>query len=168
MQVDFFSFRQKVNTVPEFGICDDAGKEQPAYIDYDTSRQEDWGAVVQSENSQDYSFIAVDNNIVIPKQNNEKQEESRCDAMLYTNKTITFIELKDKRKTKAGDAAKQLKTTIKVFKENHDIESFVNKKAYVCNKAHPHINVTSNSLCDSFLEETGVILHVARTIRHFE
>ena len=124
--------------------------------------------MVQSENSHDYSFIAVDNNIIIPKPDNEHQEESRCDALLHTNKTIVFIELKDKRKTKAGDAAKQLKTTIKVFKENHDIESFENKKAYVCNKAHPHMNVTSNSLCDSFLEETGVTLHVARTISHFE
>lgn len=168
MQVDFFAYSQKVNVVPEFGICDDAGKEKPAYIDYDISRQEDWGALVQSENSHDYSFIAVDNNIIIPKPDNEHQEESRCDAMLHTNKTIAFIELKDKRKTKAGDAAKQLKTTIKVFKENHDIESFENKKAYVCNKAHPHMNVTSNSLCDSFLEETGGTLHIARTISHFE
>ena len=131
MQVDFFAYSQKVNVVPEFGICDDAGKEKPAYIDYDISRQEDWGALVQSENSHDYSFIAVDNNIIIPKPDNEHQEESRCDALLHTNKTIVFIELKDKRKTKAGDAAKQLKTTIKVFKENHDIESFENKKAYV-------------------------------------
>ncbi|MBO5606870.1 MAG: hypothetical protein J5930_03160 [Treponema sp.] len=88
--------------------------------------------------------------------------------MLYTNKTIAFIELKDKNKTRAGDAAKQLKATIKTFKENHEIENFENKKAYVCNKAHPHMNVTSNSLCDSFLKETGVTLHVARTIRHFE
>ena len=154
--------------MPEFGICDDAGKEQPAYVDYDTSRKDDWGAVVRSENSQDYSFIAVDNNIVIPKPDNEKKEESRCDAMLYSNKTIAFIELKDKRKTKASDAAKQLKATIKVFKDNHNIEDFENKAAYVCNKAHPHMNVTSNSLCDSFLEETGVTLHVARTIKHFE
>lgn len=65
MQVDFFAYSQSVNAVPEFGICDDAGKEQPAYVDYDISRQEDWGAVVQSENSQDYSFIAVDNNIIM-------------------------------------------------------------------------------------------------------
>jgi len=168
LQVDFFAYSQKVNAVPEFGICDDAGKEQPAYIDYDISRQEDWGGVVQSENSQDYSFIAVDNNIIIQKPDNEKQEESRCDAMLHTKKTIAFIELKDKRKTKAGDAAKQLKKTIEVFKENHDIMQFENKKAYVCNKAHPHMNVTSNSLCDQFLKDTGVTLHVARTIKSFE
>lgn len=168
MQVDFFAYSKKVNAVSEFGICDDAGKEEPAYIDYDVSKQEDWGALVQSENSPDYSFIAVDNNIIIPKPENEKKEESRCDAMLHTDKTIAFIELKDKRKTKAGDAAKQLKATIKVFKENHDIEAFENKKAYICNKAHLHMNVTSNSLCDSFLEETGVTLHVSRTIRHFE
>lgn len=168
MQVDFFAYSQKVDAVSEFGICDDAGKERPAYVDYDVSRQEDWGAVVQSENSNDYSFIAVDNNIVIPKPDNENQEESRCDAMLYTNKTIAFVELKDKNRTRAGEAAKQLKATIKVFKDNHNIEDFENKAAYVCNKAHPHMNVISSALCSSFLEETGVTLHVSRTIKHFE
>lgn len=168
MQIDFFSYSQRLNAVYEFGICDNVGKENPAYIDYDVSRKEDWGAVVQSENSHDYSFIAVDNNIPISKPDNEKQEESRCDAMLHTQKTIAFVELKDKRKTKAGNAAKQLKATIKVFKDNHDIESFKNKVAYVCNKSHPHMNVTSNSLCDSFLKETGVVLRISRTIKHFE
>lgn len=168
MQIDFFAYNQKVDAVPKFGICDDAGKEKPAYIDYDILRSENWGALVQSENSQDYSFIAVDNNIPIPKPNNENQEESRCDAMLHTNKTIAFIELKDKRKTKAGEAAKQLKSTINTFKENHNIEDFANKEAYICNRAHPNMNITSNSLCDRFFEETGVTLRISRTIKHFD
>lgn len=168
MQVDFFTYTEDVKSVPEFGISDNAGKEKPAYIDYDIQNEREWGAKVQSQDSKDYSFVAIDNNIPISKPNNENKEESRCDAMLYTKKTIAFIELKNKRKTKAGEAAKQLKSTIKVFKENHNIEAFEYKEAYVCNKAHPHINISSNSLCDSFREETGVTLRISRTIKYLD
>ena len=60
--MSFFEYSVPVNKSVEFGIREhETEKEKPAYIDY--NNQEQWDAVIESNNRTDFRFIAVDNNI---------------------------------------------------------------------------------------------------------
>lgn len=136
MQIDFFQYAVPIPSVPEFGICDDEDKglKTPAYLS--TDKNDRWITTVKSNNRKDYLFIAVDNNIPIKRINKQgkEEDENRCDVILHTSKTICFIELKvDRNKKWLEKALFQLKTTIKTFSENHNIDSFENKRAYAVN-----------------------------------
>lgn len=103
MQVNFYDYATTVNQVKEFGLVDPDDKEgkKPAFVSYDKSTDK-WNATVECNNRTDYSFIAVDNNIPLTVKNNGKDETaSSCDAMLYTPKTVCFIELKADKKDNA-------------------------------------------------------------------
>ena len=100
MQVNFYDYATTVNQVKEFGLVDPDDKEgkKPAFVSYDKTTDK-WNAKVECNNRTDYSFIAVDNNVPLTVKNNGKDETaSSCDAMLYTPKTVCFIELKADKK----------------------------------------------------------------------
>ena len=100
MQVNFYDYATTVNQVKEFGLVDPDDKEgkKPAFVSYDKTTDK-WNATVECNNRTDYSFIAVDNNVPLTVKNNGKDETaSSCDAMLYTPKTVCFIELKADKK----------------------------------------------------------------------
>ena len=97
MLIDFTNFSQDVKPIDKFGIVDPDDKEgkKPTKIVYDTN--EVWGATVICNYREDYKFISVDNNIPINKFNDNGIEEtaSSCDSIIYSNKTICLIELKN-------------------------------------------------------------------------
>jgi hypothetical protein len=111
--IDFFSYAQTVVPVPEFGICDD-DDGTPAYIS--TNKYDKWIAHVECNDRNDYSFIAVDNNIPVPRKNSDM--ENRCDAMLYTKETVCFVELKDRAREWSAHAVEQLEATMLADGEN--------------------------------------------------
>ena len=77
---------------------------------------------MKSDNRTDFRFIAVDNNI--PYNDKNGNEKKRCDAMLYTEQTVIFIELKAQDKDWLNEAIGQLKSTIEHFKNEENIMNF--------------------------------------------
>ena len=125
--MSFFEYSVPVNKSVEFGIRENkTEKEQPAYIDY--NNRELWDAVVESNNRTDFRFIAVDNNI--PYNDKIGNEKKRCDAMLYTEQTVIFIELKNQEKDWLNEAIGQLKSTIEHFKNEENIIEIDNLNDY--------------------------------------
>ncbi|MBP5442038.1 MAG: hypothetical protein J6Y60_02250 [Treponema sp.] len=177
-------YEEEVKTVREFGIRDDEeGKEQdkapflannpsnpiaeipakefPAFWDYENKK--DWNAIVLSEERNDFKFIPVDNKVpnIDPKGN----EKSRCDAMIYTAKTVVFIELKNQMQDWFDDAVEQLKSTIEYFDDVDGLARFRFRKAYVCNKKHPYFNYHYKERMQKFYRETGVTLRPEMVIK---
>ena len=149
----FFDYSERVNPVFEFGICDNK-KEKPAFVVYENKK--DWNAVVESKNRGDFNFIAVDNKI--PYYDERGNEKKRCDAMVWTTKTVVFIELKDQSKDWFDDAVAQLKSTIEHFDDVDGLDKFEHKRAYACNKSHPYFNFHYKERMQQFFKETGVSL----------
>lgn len=85
--------------------------------------------LVLNPNEQEISFLAVDKCIFL-----DDDATQRCDAIIYNNDTICFIEIKDckskNRSARKKDAKKQLKTTIELFENKINIEK--NREAYLC------------------------------------
>lgn len=113
-----------------FGLCDDENN-QKAYTDIDDSSK--WIAKVKNKNEIDLVFTAIDNCVI---KNNEYLGRGRCDAMLTSTKHLYFIELKNVARRWINDAVEQLESTIQFFLDNHDIDVYRHKKAFVCNKKH--------------------------------
>lgn len=135
MQVNFYEKSVLVIPVEKFGLVDPDDKKGkfPAFVSYDL--KDKWNATVICNNRNDYKFIPVDNclNITI-KKNGKEETASSCDAMLYTQKTVCFVELKEDKK--GGEwlshAVNQIENTINFFGEE-ELNKYEYKKAYICN-----------------------------------
>lgn len=160
MSVDFFKYAENVAPVFEFGLVDEA----PAKVVYDN--KDEWNAVVKSNNRDDYVFAPLDKKLRILK--NYGEEESLCECLLHTEKTIAFIELKARKTQHTQKAVAQLENTIRLYKQNHDINAFVFKQAYICNKKRPYYNEFKNSVCNDFTKRNKVALHIGKTIDEFD
>ena len=166
MQVDFYKYSQSVSPVEKFGIVDpdDKNGKRSAYVSYD-SEGEKWNTTVECNNRQDYSFIAVDNNIPLTVKIDGKDETaSTCDAMLYTPKTVCFIELKEYKKGGGWllRAVEQLESTIRFF--GNEIEKYENKRAYVCNTRRPFTPTSHKIVQQQFLQKNKVLLRIKTEI----
>lgn len=168
MPIDFFFEEQNINPIDEVGIIELRKAELPAYIDYDLNNKQRWDSIVKINNRDDYYFNAIDNHIIIKKKDNENDEESRCDCMLHTDKSICFIEIKHQKNKYIGKAINQLEKTIDIFLENHNIEQFEFKVAYICNTRHPIVNTLRSNNCNNFVKKYGISLHISREIKELD
>lgn len=162
MQVDFYMYAEQINAVEKFGIIDpdDKNGKQPARISYDMNSADAWDAHVCCNNRSDYSFIAVDNNIPLTRVGKSGNQETtnRCDAMLFTQQTICFIELKNERNAYLPHAIEQLGATIDAF--GFEIKKFKCKKAYVCNKRRPQFHSSFSRVQSDFYKKYAVVLRI--------
>lgn len=165
MSLDFFKNEKSVKPVKEFGIVDPASCD-PAYVDY--VNQSSWDTKVNSNNRTDVMFNAIDNNIVFYKSWRRDLEKQRiCDAMLYTNDTIVFLEIKNWHENHGNitfieSAAEQLENTIVHFCTAHPERRFSKKYAYISNKTGTSSRM---SRTQEFSDNTnGFILQVATKI----
>lgn len=165
MPVNFFFEEQKISSVDEVGIIELRKDELPAFIDYDLNNKQRWDSIVKINKRDDYYFNAIDNHIIVKKKDNENDEESRCDCMLHTDKSICFIEIKHQKHNYISKAISQLEKTIDVFNENHDFNQFDFKVAYICNTRHPLVNTLRSNNCNEFVKKYGVSLHINREIK---
>ena len=157
-KIDFFKDEEEINAAL-FGICDDEDEAEktPAYASTEPAQREQWIAIVENRTKEPVYFIAVDNKIEIKRENGEM--ENRCDALLRHAKYIIFVELKDQRKDWITHAVEeQLLTTIRIFKNCHDINAFRHRMAYACNKKHPTFAVSHKEYMQRFKNEYGVRL----------
>ncbi|MEL3901404.1 MAG: hypothetical protein P1P60_01005 [Treponema phagedenis] len=163
--MNFFEYSEPVNAVERFGIRDDEegkqAKEMPAFVDY--TEKALWNAEIVSDNRNDFNFIAVDKQI--PYFDEKGNQNSLCDAIVWTPNTIVFIELKTGAKSWLTEAIAQLKSTINFFQTCEDIQKFKYKKAYACNKQHPNFHYQQSHVMQAFVKKTGVVLRTEKEIK---
>ncbi len=153
-----------------FGLCDDPHPStNPAYIQHHD--QNDWIATVYNIDRYDVTFKAVDNCVELLRDNGDL--ESRCDGFLkYNNDTLIFVELKDRDSSGwLSKGREQLTITLEKFAENHNVNNYILKEAFVCNKQRPialtGINIEVQKFKDdtsTILTNTGLLLKVDRNI----
>jgi hypothetical protein len=158
MEIDFYSYSQSIHECDEFGICDDCN-QTPVYIC--TDKRDSRIADVTNKNKVESEFIPVDNNIPAPKREHPEENDRRCDAILYTEKSLIFVELKNQSRDWFNNACEQLAATITLFKENHPerFQGYQIRRAYVCNKQHPLYNPSFTNRIRAFHSENGTALY---------
>jgi hypothetical protein len=159
-------FKEKCQTITDkavFGLCDKTPPPHlPAYID--TENPDSWIAEVNNENEYEVTFIAVDNCIY---KSTESHAGKRCDAILLYNSDIIFVELKvsDLKNSKwIPGAEEQVKSTIYLFSDSHDLSIYENKTAYLANSMRPYFQSGQQARMNRFEDETGVQLLIQSTI----
>ena len=165
MKIDFFKKACSETTAGDrFGICDPATNE-PAFVKQ--TKEDTWIAVVENVSQKQITFTAIDNCIPIYKPSGDM--ESRCDGMLRYEKNIIFVELKNvkKRRNKLWieEGIKQLKTTIQIFANNHDLSSFEKKRAFLANKAKPKFQYSHKEEMQAFKNELNIRLIIHNIIK---
>lgn len=154
MSVNFLETecKEPARTEGVFGICDDQIGTR-AYTSIINS--ENWIAKVTNHPVFDSSFTAIDNCIIVYKENT-KDKERTCDGMLLFQDSLYLVELK--KQGSGGwlsDAKKQLENTIKLLRQHHNLNAYKYKKAYACNKKHPYFTVINVADRKSFFEKTN-------------
>lgn len=163
MKIDFFSFAEAVPTQKEFAICDDHD-QQPVRIE--PVGKSEHQVVVISNNRTDYNFISIDH--AVPLKKADGSDDKVCDAMLFTNRSVCFIEIKCWRGGKwILKAAEQVCNTIRHFDSNHPCNSYKFRDAYLCNwkKRNSLLNESRMELKDTFLKNHKTHLYIANTIQ---
>ena len=135
----------------EFGICDDRSG-LPAYVD--TSDTDKWTAVVKNPSRTPVILTAIDKCVIC---DDDEVGRGRCDAMLTTNSHLYFVELKNQRSGRKQHAFHQLESTIQFLIQHHHkkLGQFRHKKAFVCNRKHPHFAVIDIEEKRRFFDATG-------------
>lgn len=148
-----------------FGLCDDPPPpHKKAYIDFTDGSK--WIAVVENDYEQLIYFTAIDHCVEIRDRFGKMIK--RCDGVLSFDKTIIFIELKqrDEKGSKwVKDAEKQLISTILEFEKTEEAQGFRNKKAYISNNQRPWFRESQQRRMEKFLEETGYVLRIENRIK---
>lgn len=170
MQVNFYDYATTVNKEKEFGLVDPDDKEgkKPVFVSYDKTTDK-WNATVECNNRTDYSFIAVDNNIPLTVKNNGKDETaSSCDAMLYTPKTVCFIELKTDKKGNdwLNHGMEQLTNTIGFF--GKELNKYENKRAYLCSSRRPFVPSIHKIAQQQFIHKNKIVLRIKTEIEELK
>lgn len=155
-RINFFDYNTGPHTYKEFGLCDD-NNQTPVYIDQDNRNK--WIAKVDNSLQVQLFLVPVDNMIKFPK------GVKRCDAIIYSDKSIFFVELKNQRTSWLQNAIDQLQDTISVFDSNHNISDFISKRAYACNKAHPNYNCSSKEAIQNFYNRNKIVLRTSTEIQ---
>lgn len=146
-----------------FGVCDIPAAEEKAYI---AERQgENWLAVVDNYYQTQVKFVPIDHCIELLRPDGKM--DKRCDGCLFYEKTIIFVELKDRHMKGSDwvrDAEQQLRSTIKRFENEKESDFFTVKKAYIANSAKPRFNSGHIIRMDNFFTETKYVLRIENTI----
>lgn len=172
MQVNFYEKTIAVTPVERFGLIDPDDKEGkfPVFVSYDFTEEDNWNATVICNNRNDYNFIPVDNclNITVTRDGLE-ETASTCDAVLYTPKTVCFVELKEDKK--GGDwlthAISQIENTICFFGED-EMNKYESKKAYVCNTRRPFTPSSHKIVLQQFRKKNKVLLRISTEIEELK
>ncbi len=169
MNINFFDKRcQRETSSSKFGLCDEPSPSvKPAYLDIDIcNEQEKWIAIVENKNEIEITFTAIDKCIEIKRVDGSM--DSRCDGMLTYWDSIIFVELKEravKNNVWVGKGEQQLRNAIRVFKENHSLDSYQSKKAYIANNKKPNFQSSQINRMEKFNDDTGFRLRIENNIK---
>lgn len=160
-EIDCFSaeYTSRQLSATSFGIVD----EPPAFVTTDGNKN-DWNAVVENPDSFELSFVPLDHQIVIHP--TPETTYSLCDCMLYhETHWLALVELKDQSKGWLEDAIGQLKSTIKLIRENPKSSEFALREAYAANRQHPTFRHSAKSRMNEFRNETKFRLIITNRIK---
>ncbi|GHU76159.1 hypothetical protein FACS189461_3410 [Spirochaetia bacterium] len=117
-----------------FGLCDD---KDGAAAYTDKTDESKWIAAVKNEQRMAIVFTAIDKGVI---KDAEYPDRGRCDGMLASDSHLFFFELKNERQGWIEKAISQLESTIQFFNNTHagKLDAYKHKKAFACNKKHPH------------------------------
>jgi hypothetical protein len=137
-----------------FGLCDNG-----SIACTDKTDKNKWIATVENPNGLTLIFTAIDNGVI---KHDEYVGYRRCDGMLTSSNHLYFIELKKERKNWIPEGIEQLGSTIKLFDEAHPKKKdlYTNKKAYICNKRHPHFHRIDDEERKHFFMTYGFRLYI--------
>ncbi|HQK71425.1 MAG TPA: hypothetical protein PL101_09975 [Bacteroidales bacterium] len=159
MSLDFFqSSCQESISNALFGLCDDQDGSR-AYTNVNDRRK--WIATVKNDRNLRLVFTAIDNCII---QSDEYRGKPRCEGMLASDEHLFFVELKDQKKSWIEKAIEQLESTIQLFIASHGMPVQRHRKAFACNKAHPHFCVFDNERNRKFFRTYGFRLDIQAEI----
>lgn len=130
-----------------FGIVD---KETESFArTTNNPKDEPWDARISNAQELALHFIPVDKNIIIKINGNP---QSMCDGLLHeiNNKWIAFVEIKNRRKSDFLHAKEQLISTIELFSQNHDINAFEKRLAYIADRKHPDFQYSHKTEMNEF------------------
>lgn len=167
-KINFFSdeyARESPRSDRRFGLVDGIQQGENGTMARTTlENEEDWNAVVTNETGKAMTFMPLDHNIVIHP--TPDTTYSLCDGMLYdSNKDfLAFIELKVRKESWVNEAVTQLRSTIELFSENHDISEYRKCVAYAANKKHPHFNSSHKEIMQNFRNDTKFRLLIQNNI----
>jgi hypothetical protein len=166
MGINFFEENCQTQTnQAKFGLCDDPPPpNNPAYIDTEDCNK--WIAIVENNQRLEVIFTAIDNCIEILRPDGKM--DSRCDGMLTYESKIIFVELKERNYTNSvwiEDGDRQLRNTISVFINHHDLAAYKSKKAYIANRKKPQFQHSHKEKMQKFKNDTGFILIIEGIIR---
>jgi hypothetical protein len=138
-----------------FGLCDN---EDGNIAFTNKTDKKKWIATVENPDGLTLIFTAIDKGVI---KDDEYSSYERCDGMLTSSNHLYFVELKRQRRGWITNGILQLESTIKLFDESHPKMKFIyaHRKAYVCNKKHPHSNKTENESSISFFKTYGFRLY---------
>jgi len=140
-----------------FGICDDQNSSK-AYTDVNDIAR--WIVVVENGAAIQITFTAIDHCISLYRENGDM--ESRCDGMLTYIDNIIFVELKEVRTSGwIPGGVEQLRHTITLFKNSHNLLEIKKRRAFLVNKKRPDFQYGHKALMAQFKNETGarLIIH---------
>lgn len=164
MSVDFFTntCQETPTTELSFGICDDQNNTR-AYLDFTISSK--LVAEIENPNLQSIVFTAIDYCIDLLRPDGTR--DNHCDGMLTYSDSIVFVELKE-RKGKAGTwiphGEKQLRAVISHFENNHDINIYSSKRAFLSNNKKPFAHSFQGNRIRRFKLDTGIDLFIMNKI----
>lgn len=141
-----------------FGLCDNQDGNK-AYTD--TFNSEKWIAIIKNDKGLNVRFTPIDKCLL---NDSEHHGKGRCDGILTSDEHLYFVELKNQTHHWISDAIKQLESTIDLFKNNHEINNFKYKKAFVCNKRHRHFQEVDNESNLNFFRKHKVRLDIQAEI----
>jgi hypothetical protein len=94
--------------------------------------------------------------------------DNRCDGILTYHSNIIFVELKERNYTNSvwiEEGAKQIRTTISIFINHHDLAEFQSRKAYIANRKKPYFQHSHKEKMQKFRNDTGFRLIIQNSIK---
>ena len=162
LKLNFFDpmFQEKLQNNVQFGLCDN---EDGTAAFIDTMNKDKWIATVKNPYRHTLIFTAIDKGVI---KDNEYSGYERCDGMLTSDYHLYFVELKNERGDWVQKGISQLGSTIKLFDEVHPEKKkqYAHKKAYICNKKHPHFYIIDNEQNIKFFRDNGLRLDIQAKI----
>ena len=131
MRTDFFAHSKEVPVQDEFYIFDEQN-QTPVKLLLDSHGIEHGYIVVNNDLHLSVGFIPVDNKIKFYR--DDGTEDNVCDALVFTDRRVTFIEIKDVKGRWKAVAKKQVEATIAYYNLSYPEEKR-RKQAYLCNVA---------------------------------
>lgn len=168
--IDFFStefYHEPIRKDAFFGINDGVQEKKGNDKAYTTTDgdSESWNAIVSNPNNVCVIFTPLDHNIVLHPEKGETY--SLCDGMLHSPhySFLIFAELKIRKGDWLTKSIGQLKSTIQLFAQMHNLSDFKVRQAYAANKKHPNFPVSHKEDMQKFHNETKVRLRIQQEIR---